>query len=107
MCVVLDSTGFRPRTTSYCLARPERRNYRLVRLEERNFCVEAKGPKTILAVAWPPASAGASSSGALRGSPTPAARKLAESVLSLLEGLKQGPPIHESVHSCGRMAGIG
>ncbi len=27
MCVVLDSTGFRPRTTSYCLARPERRNY--------------------------------------------------------------------------------
>jgi len=31
----------------------------------------------MLAVAWPPASAGASSSGALRGSPTPAARKLA------------------------------
>ena len=31
----------------------------------------------MLAVVWPPASAGASSSGALRGSPTPAARKLA------------------------------
>jgi len=35
--------------------------------------VLAKGPKTMLAVAWPPASAGASSSGALRGSPTPSA----------------------------------
>ena len=44
----------------------------------------------MLAVAWPPASAGASPSGAMRGSPTPsallrtgpAARKLAELVLS-------------------------
>ena len=46
----------------------------------------------MLAVAGPPASAGASSSGALRGSPTPAARKLAESTLRHVEGLKQCAP---------------
>ena len=42
----------------------------------------------MLAVAWPPASAGTSSSGFLCGSPTPAAHKLAELLLRLLEGLK-------------------
>ncbi len=43
----------------------------------RTTFVSAKGPKTMLAILWPPASAGASSSGSLCGSPTPAARKLA------------------------------
>jgi len=36
----------------------------------------------MLAVPWSPASAGASSAGALRRSPTPAAHNLAEPVLS-------------------------
>ncbi len=48
-----------------------------VRPGSRVTFVSAKVTKTMLAVAWPPASAGASSSGPLRGSPTPAARKLA------------------------------
>jgi len=33
--------------------------------------------------------------------------QLAELVLSLIEGLKQGSPIDESVHSDGRTAGVG
>jgi len=32
--------------------------------------------------------------------------ELAKPVLSLAEGLRQGPPVHESVHSWGRTAGI-
>ena len=32
--------------------------------------------------------------------------KLAELVLSLLEGLKQGPPVHLSVHPQSRTAGV-
>jgi len=55
-----------------------------VRPGSRDPFVSAKGPKTMVAVAWPPVSAGASSSAALLGSPTPAARKLAT--------LKQCPP---------------
>ena len=47
----------------------------------------------MLAVVCPPASAGASSSGFLRGSPTPAAHKLAELGLGLLEWLKQCAPL--------------
>jgi len=35
------------------------------------------------------------------------ASQLAELVLSLVEGLKQGPPDHESVHQEGRTAGVG
>jgi len=38
---------------------------------------------------WPPASAGQNSLGFLRGSATPAARKLAELGLRLPKGLKQ------------------
>jgi hypothetical protein len=33
--------------------------------------------------------------------------QLAESILSLVEGLKQGSPDHESVHQEGRTAGVG
>ncbi len=33
--------------------------------------------------------------------------QLAEPVLSLAEGLKQGSPAHESVHPEGRAAGVG
>ncbi len=35
------------------------------------------------------------------------AAQLAEPVLSRAEGLRQGPPVHESVHPWGRMAGVG
>ena len=35
------------------------------------------------------------------------ASQLAESTLSHVEGLKQGSPIEESVHSEGRTAGVG
>ena len=49
----------------------------------------------MLAVAWPPASAGASSAGALRGSPTPAACKLA--------ALKQCPPFLRYRLHCSAM----
>ena len=67
--------------------------------------VSAKVAKLMLAVAWPPASAGASSSGPLRGSPIPsallrtgpAARKLAELVLRFVEGLSPGLPVFLSV----------
>jgi hypothetical protein len=33
--------------------------------------------------------------------------ELGEPVLSFVEGLRQGPPIHESVHRWGRVAGVG
>ena len=36
-----------------------------------------------------------------------AASQLAEPVLSLIEGLKQGSPAHESVHPEGLAAGVG
>ena len=42
-------------------------------------------------------------SGALRGSPTPAARKLAEPVLSLIEGLKHCPPFLRCRLPCSAM----
>jgi hypothetical protein len=35
------------------------------------------------------------------------ATQLAESILSLVEGLKQGSPDHERVHQEGRTAGVG
>ena len=65
----------------------------------------------MLAVAQPPAFAGASSSGALRGSPTPsallrtgpAASKLAESVLSLTEGLTHCSPFLQCRLHCSAM----
>ncbi len=80
--------GFRPgRRGSFDLA------------QDRPF-VSAKGPKTMLAVTWPPAPAGASSAGLLRGSPTSAAGKLAELGLTVLEGLKQCPPILQSRLHC-------
>jgi len=50
----MGSTGFRPRTTSYCISHPERCHYLLARPEGRNFrlvspvghnlCVDGKGP---------------------------------------------------------------
>jgi len=63
------------------------------------FCFGKRTPSHV-GRGMTPASAGASSSGALRGSPTPsallrtgpAAHKLAELVLSFVEGLKQCPP---------------
>ncbi len=65
----------------------------------------------MLAVAWPSASAGASFSGALRGSLTPsallrtgpAARKLAELVLRFVEGLRQCAPSLQSQLHCSAM----
>ena len=35
------------------------------------------------------------------------ADQLAEPVLSLAEGLKQGPPVDESIHHEGRAEGVG
>ncbi len=57
----------------------------------------------MLAVAWPPASAGASSLVVLRGSLTPAARKLAELGLRCVEGLKQCAPSLRSQLHCSAM----
>jgi hypothetical protein len=53
------------------------------------------------------AAAGASPLGALRGSPTPLARKLVELALSLAEGLRQGPSVDKSVLSHSRTEGVG
>jgi len=78
--------------------RPVGRNYHLMRLEERNHCVEQKAPKPLTPrpASWEGRDAG------LRR-----ADQLAESILSLVEGLTQGPPADESVPPLGQTAGVG
>ena len=80
------------------MARSEGHNYRLMRLEERNLCVEQKDPKP-----WTPRPASSKEADASHRRAT----QLAELVLSLVEGLKQGPPVHQSVHQEGQTAGVG
>ena len=102
-------SGFLPRTTSFCISRPERRHYLLARPEGHNFrlvgpvghnlCVEAKGPNNGRALRDAPCTV----------MPHPASLDELDSNswrVGQLALLKQGPPIHKSVHSWGRSAGI-
>jgi hypothetical protein len=66
-----------------------------VRPGSRSTFLSGKVDKTMLALAWPPAYVGANSSGALRGSPTPAARKLTT--------LKQCAPVSRGRLHCSAM----
>ena len=88
--------GFRPGSRACCLARPEGRNFRLVGYVGHDQYVEQKDPKPLTPrpafSKWMDASQGR-------------ADQLAELVLSLIEGLKQGPSGMEAYdHGDGRQA---
>ena len=94
-------TGFRPERRACCLARPEGRHFRLVGPVGHNLCcVEAKGPNNGRALrdASCTVMPHPASLNELDANPWRACQ---------LALLKQGPPIHKSVHSEGRTAGIG
>ena len=106
--MLLCVAGFRPGSRACCLVRPEGGDFRLVGPVGHNLCVEQKDPTTVAlfethhATVTPrPASSDKSNAGHER------AGQLAELVLSLLEGLKQGPPVDRSVRLWDRAAGAG
>jgi hypothetical protein len=68
-----------------------------MRLEERNLCVEQKAPKPLTPCLATSDRADAS----LRR-----AAQLAEPALSFVEGLKQSPPVDESIRPKGQSGGV-
>jgi hypothetical protein len=70
----------------------------MMRLEKGNLCVEQNAPKPLTPrrTSWEQRDA------SLRR-----ADQLAEPVLSLVEGVKQGPPTKDSVPLLGQTAGVG
>ena len=107
LTVIVCIAGFRPGSRACSLARPEGRTFRLVGPVGHNLCVEAKGLNNGLALRDASYTDAPFARITWEGRQARRASQLAESILSLAEGLKQGSSDYESVYSEGRTAGVG